>query len=32
LGVVEHRAKPGVSMGSMRATAYVTEDYIKDIA
>ena len=32
LGVVEHRAKPGASMGSMRATAYVTEDYTKDIA
>ena len=32
LGVVEHRAKPGASMESMRSTAYVTEDYTKDIA
>jgi len=32
LGVVEHRAKPGASMESMRATAYVTENYTKDIA
>jgi len=32
LGVVEHRAKPGASLESMRTTAYVTEDYTKEIA
>ena len=32
LGVVEHRAKPGASMESMKTTGYVTEDYVKEIA
>ena len=29
---MEHRAKPGASMESMRSTAYVTEDYTKEVA
>ncbi|MEM7079714.1 MAG: methyltransferase [Pseudomonadota bacterium] len=32
LGIVEHRAKPGASMESMRTTGYVTEEYVKQIA
>lgn len=32
LGVVEHRARPGADMQSMRTTGYVTEAYTKEIA
>ena len=29
---MEHRAKPDASLEGMRATAYVTEEYTKEIA
>lgn len=32
LGVVEHRARPGSSMGVMETSGYVTEDYVKEVA
>jgi predicted methyltransferase len=32
LGVVEHRAKPGVDMEVMRTTGYVSEAYVKELA
>ena len=32
LGVVEHRARPGADMNSMRTTGYVTEAYVTEIA
>jgi predicted methyltransferase len=32
LGVVEHRARPGADMNSMRTTGYVTEAYVIEIA
>ena len=32
LGIVEHRARPGADMNSMRTTGYVTEDYVMQIA
>jgi len=32
LGIVEHRAKPGADMHSMRTTGYVTEACVKEIA
>lgn len=32
LGVVEHRARPGADMNSMRTTGYVTEAYVREIA
>lgn len=31
-GIVEHRAKPGADMESMRKTGYVTEAYVKEIS
>ena len=32
LGIVEHRARPGADMGSMRTTGYVTEAYAIEVA
>jgi len=32
LGVVEHRAKPGISLEEMRKSGYVDEEYVKKLA